>query len=180
MYSQPRFSNLRIRTNNGLQISSGARILEGTPASVTKAATKKLQELKVNIKLETKISGSATRPDGKTELTLSDGQKITTDLYLPTVGLLPNSSYIPQALLNANGFVVVDEFLRAKGTTDVWAVGDISSVLRPQFVNTEKQSVHVAKNIGLLMKGKPLAKFPVDEKGMFKNHLKRTPLLILK
>lgn len=63
-----------------------------------------------------------------------------------------------------NGFVVVDAFLRAKGTTDVWAVGDISSVLRPQFVNTEKQSIHVAKNIGLLMKGKELVPFPVDEK----------------
>jgi apoptosis-inducing factor 2 len=121
----------------------------------------------VAVKVETKIVGSATRPDGKTELTLSDGQKITTDLYLPTVGLLPNSSYIPQNLLNANGFVVVDEFLRAKGTTDVWAVGDVSSVLRPQYVNTEKQSVHVAKNIGLLMKGKELVRFPVDEKRMF-------------
>jgi len=77
--------------------------------------------------------------------------------------------------------VVVDEFLRAKGTTDVWAVGDISSVLRPQFVNTEKQSVHVAKNIGLLMKGKPLVKFPVDEKGMFQESLlMRTSLLTLK
>ncbi len=155
-----------------MQISSGACILEDTPAGVTKAATKKLQELKVTIKLETKIQGTATRTDGKTEITLSDGEKIVTDLYIPAVGVTPNSSYIPQALLNANGFVVVDEFLRAKGTTDVWAVGDISSVLKPQYVNTEKQAVHVAKNIGLLMQDKPLVKFPMGEKGMFQNLMK--------
>jgi NADH dehydrogenase FAD-containing subunit len=149
------------------KISSGAQILEGTPASVSKAATKKLQELKVTIKLETKILGDAKMPDGRTELSLSDGQKVVTDLYLPTVGLVPNSSYIPHNLLNANGFVIVDEFLRAKGRTDVWAVGDISSVQRPQFVNADKQSIHVTKNIGLLMKGKELVRYPTDGGGTF-------------
>lgn len=119
------------------------------------------------MKLETKILGSAKMPDGRTELSLSDGQKIVTDLYIPTTGLTPNSSYIPHNLLNANGFVIVDEFLRAKGTTDVWAVGDISSVQKPQFINTDKQSVHVAKSIGLQMQGKALARYPTDEKRTF-------------
>ena len=103
-------------------------------------------------------------PDGQTELTLSDGQKIVTDLYLPTVGIIPNSSYVPQNLLNGNGFVLVDPFLRVKGTTDIWAVGDISSVQRPQYLHTEKQSVHVTKNIGLLMKGKELARYSTDKR----------------
>lgn len=126
-----------------------------------------MRELKVAIKLETKILGDAKMPGGRTELTLSDGQKIVTDLYLPTTGLIPNSSYVPHNLLNANGFVVVDEFLRVKGTTDVWAVGDVSSVQRPQFVNTDKQSVHVVKNIGLMMKGKELVRYSTDGGGMF-------------
>jgi NADH dehydrogenase FAD-containing subunit len=142
-------------------------VLEGTPASVSRFAAKKLHELKVTVKLETKILGEAKMPDGRTELTLSDGQKIVTDLYLPTVGVSPNSSYVPHNLLNANGFVIVDEFLRVKGTKDVWAVGDISSIQKPQFVNTHKQSVHLAKNIGLLMKGKDLVRYVVDPKGVF-------------
>ena len=106
-------------------------------------------------------------PDGRTELTLSDGQKIVTDLYIPTTGLTPNSSYVPQNLLNANGFVVVDEFLRVKGAADVWAVGDVSSAQRPQYINTQKQAAHVAKNIGLLMKGKELVRYSTDGGGMF-------------
>jgi len=157
--------------NGGLskvtQISSGATILEGTPESVSKTAIKQLQTLKVTIKLETKILGSAKMPDGRTELTLSDGQKITTDLYIPTVGVVPNSSYVPSNLLNSKGFVVVDEFLQVKGVKDVWAVGDISAVQRPQYVNTDKQSAHVAKNIGLLMQGRELAAYKVAEKGTF-------------
>lgn len=105
--------------------------------------------------------------DGRTELTLSDGQKITTDLYIPTVGVVPNSAYVPPNLLNSKGFVVVDDFLQVKGVKDVWAVGDISAVQRPQYVNMDKQSAHVAKNIGLLMQGRELAVYKPAEKGTF-------------
>lgn len=112
-------------------IASGDHILEGTPTSVTKAATKLLRAVNVNLKLSTKVVGDAKLPDGRTELTLSSGEMITTDLYLPTMGLVPNSSYVPAKFLNSNGFVVVDEYLRVKGATDVWAAGDISSVQRP-------------------------------------------------
>jgi len=36
-------------------------------------------------------------------------------------------------------------------------------------VNTEKQSIHVAKNIALVLKGAQPLKYKVDEKGMFKS-----------
>ncbi|KAK6587194.1 hypothetical protein PZA11_000484 [Diplocarpon coronariae] len=145
-------------------ISSGATVLAGTPASVSKTASAQLKKLNVTIKTSTKISGSATTADGKTELTLSDGTKMTTDLYLPTAGLIPNSSYIPATLLNQNGNVVVDEFLHVQGTTDIWAVGDVSAVQRAQFMLTDAQSTHVAKNIGLGHKGKPLLPYKVSDK----------------
>lgn len=147
-------------------IASGATILEGTPASVSKTATKQLQAVKVNIKLSTKIRGSAKTPDGREELTLSDGSKMKTDLYIPTMGLVPNSTYIPAKLLNSSGFVNVDEYLRVKDVEDVWAVGDVSAVERPQYVNTEKQSVHVAKNITLLLSNKQPVIYKVDPKHM--------------
>ncbi|KAH9219081.1 hypothetical protein DL95DRAFT_405363 [Leptodontidium sp. 2 PMI_412] len=145
-------------------ISSGAEVLAGTPASVSKTAAKQLKALNVTIIHSTKILGSATTPDGRTELTLSDGQKITADLYLPTTGVIPNSSYVPHEFLNQNGYVVVDEFLQVKGTKNVWAVGDISAIQRPQFVLTAKQAEHVAKNIGLLVQQKPLVPYKKDEK----------------
>ncbi len=113
----------------------------------------------MEIKLKTKIDSYQVLPSGQTELTLSSGEKLLTDLYLPTIGLVPNSSYVPDKLKNADGYVLVDEFLHAQGTTDVWVVGDVSSVQRAQYVNTEKQATHVAKNIGLVFSGKPAVKY---------------------
>ncbi|APA09932.1 hypothetical protein SS1G_05812 [Sclerotinia sclerotiorum 1980 UF-70] len=147
-------------------IASGPTVLEGTPPSVSKTATKQLQSLQVDIMVSTKVSGSAKTPDGKYELTFSNGKKITTDLYIPSMGLVPNSSYIPEKYLNPAGYAIVDEFLRLKGTEDVWVVGDVSAVERPQYVNTEKQSVHVAKNIGLGLKNSQPVGYKVAEKNM--------------
>ncbi|KAM3086484.1 hypothetical protein ACMFMG_000615 [Clarireedia jacksonii] len=145
-------------------ISSQATILDGTPPSVSKTATKQLQNLSVTIKTSTKVSGSAKTPDGQYELTLSDGSKMTTDMYIPTMGIVPNSSYIPEQYLNPGGYVIVDEYLRVKGTTDVWAAGDISAVERAQYGHMDKQSAHVAKNLGLLLKGGELVKYKPDPK----------------
>ncbi|QSZ29505.1 hypothetical protein DSL72_004019 [Monilinia vaccinii-corymbosi] len=147
-------------------IASGPTVLEGTPASVSKTATKQLQNLQVNIKVSTKVSGSAMTPEGKYEITLSNGEKIITDLYIPTMGVLPNSSYIPENYLNPAGFATVDHFLRLKGTTDIWVVGDVSAVERPQYVNAEKQSVHVSKNIGLALKKLEQISYKAGERDM--------------
>ncbi|PQE28020.1 amid-like mitochondrial oxidoreductase protein [Rutstroemia sp. NJR-2017a WRK4] len=147
-------------------ISSHATVLDGTPASVSKTATKQLQNLSVTIKTSTKVSGSAQTPDGRWELTLSDGSKMTTDLYIPTMGIVPNSSFVPEKYLNPAGFVIVDEFLRVKGTTDVYAAGDISAVERAQYGHMDKQSAHVAKNLGLVLKGAEQVKYKPDPKDM--------------
>jgi len=83
--------NSSLVTNSHSQIASGPVVLEGTPASLSKTATKQLGNLQVKIKTSTKVSGTAKTPDGKTEITLSNGEKIITDLYIPTMGLTPNS-----------------------------------------------------------------------------------------
>jgi apoptosis-inducing factor 2 len=82
----------------------------------------------VNIKLRTTITSSPQLPNGQQELTLSSGDKLTTDLYIPAFGLIPNSSYIPAKFLNPNGFVKVDEYLKVKGEGDVWAIGNLCDV----------------------------------------------------
>jgi alkyl hydroperoxide reductase subunit AhpF len=61
---------------------------------------------------------------------------MTVDLYLPTIGLLPNTEYVPKELLNEKGDVMVDQFLRVKSVSDVWAAGDIVDCQPGQFVYT--------------------------------------------
>jgi NADH dehydrogenase FAD-containing subunit len=118
---------------------------------VSKTATKDLQNLKVDIKLQTKAMGSAQMPNGRQELTLSGGEKLITDMYIPTFGLIPNSSYIPTKFLHANGSVTVDEYLEFKGAGAVWAIGDVSDVEQSQFISCDRQSAYLAKNITFIL-----------------------------
>ncbi len=75
-------------------------------------------------------------------------------MYVPTFGLIPNSSYVPASHLNANGSVMVDEFLRVKGAKDVWAIGDVSDVESWQFITCDRQSTHLAKNMISMLNNK--------------------------
>jgi NADH dehydrogenase FAD-containing subunit len=136
------------------QLASGPTILDAAIPSVQKTATQLLQNLHVEIKLNTKIDSSVQAGDGRQTLSLSGGNTLTTDLYIPTFGVIPNSSYIPEKYLNANGFVVVDDYLKVKGLENVWAIGDISSHEPPQFLCADKQAGHLAKNILLILSNK--------------------------
>lgn len=124
------------------------------PVNISQGAEKELQKLNVNFIKGVKITDSKPTADGKTELLLDNGQTKTVDLYLPTVGLLPNSGYIPKTLLDDKGYVIVDEYLRVKGAEGVWAVGDISNIDPSQFVYLQKQIPAITKNLDLVLKGK--------------------------
>jgi pyruvate/2-oxoglutarate dehydrogenase complex dihydrolipoamide dehydrogenase (E3) component len=113
-----------------------------------------------------KIQNSKTTAEGKIELTLSNGETKIVDLYLHTVGVLPNSEFIPQELLSEKGHVRVDGFLKISEAGDVWAAGNIVDTELSQVVYAEKQATWLAKNLDLVLKGKkPLAsKYGGDRK----------------
>lgn len=93
----------------------------------------------VQVKKSSRVDGSRTLPDGKTEVMLADGSKIVTDLYLPTMGLRPNTEFVDQKHLNEHNYVEVDEFYRVKNAENVWACGDVVSKPRAGFMITDKQ-----------------------------------------
>jgi hypothetical protein len=131
---------------------------DGLILSASKAAEKELKRMHVTVTKGVKITDSATTAEGKTELSLDNGQKKVVDLYLPTTGNYPNSEYIPKALLDDKGHAVVDGYLRVKSADAVWAVGDISNADPSQIVYLMKQIPAVSKNIDLVLKGKqPIA-----------------------
>jgi NADH dehydrogenase FAD-containing subunit len=121
---------------------------------VQKAAMIGLTNLGVEIKLSTKVISTSSTSTGQIEVVYSDGSRVLTDLYVPTFGVVPNSSYIPQKLLTANGFAIVDEYLKVKGVNDIWAVGDIADVEWAQWIYMNNQGTHVAKNVVAILKGK--------------------------
>ncbi len=127
---------------------------------------KALLDLEVDVKLGTKVTTSRELPDQRQELSLSDGDIIETDLYIPTFGLIPNSSYMPAQYLNAKGFVMVDESLKVKGANDIWAIGDVSDVEAAQFISCDRQSVYLAKALASVLSNKTVLPYKVASSRM--------------
>ncbi|KAI1379555.1 FAD/NAD(P)-binding domain-containing protein [Hypoxylon crocopeplum] len=146
-----------------LLLSGDAEVLGGD--SLASNATAELKKLGVKIRKSARVDGARELPDGKIEVRLQSGETIMTDLYLPTMGMAPNTEYLPANMLTDRGFVDIDEFYRAKGAKDVWAAGDIVWKPRGSFVLSDKQAAGVAKNIDLVLKGKapvPVKTLPMD------------------
>jgi NADH dehydrogenase FAD-containing subunit len=124
-----------------------------------------LKKLRVSVRLSARVASTNTLPDGKTEVVLQNGETMVTDLYLPTMGMTPNTEFLPATLLTDKKFVDIDEFYRVKGADNVWAAGDVVWKPRGSFVLTDKQAAGVAKNIDAVLNGKsptPVKTLPVD------------------
>lgn len=144
-------------------ITAGAELLAGSvPTNIAQVAEKQLVKLHIKVIKGTQVTSTTTTAEGKTELTLSDGSKKTVDLYLPTVGIVPNSEYIPKTLLNEKGEVIVDDFLRVKNVENVWAAGDIINLEPSQVMYAEKQAAALVKNLDLKVKGKEPVAYKKD------------------
>lgn len=136
-------------------VTAGKELLvDSMPTNIAQGAENTIKKMHVNVVKNVKILDSTPTADGKTELSLDNGEKKIVDLYLPTVGVIPNTEYVPTDLLDGKGQVVVDEFLRVKGAEDVWAAGDLTSLDFAQIIYAEKQATAVAKNLDLVLKGK--------------------------
>ncbi len=119
-------------------------------------------------------------PDGRQELTLSDGKTIMADMYIPSFGVKPNSSYLPAKYLDGNGFVAVDEYFQVRGAEEaVWAIGDISSYEPPQLIYSSRQSTHLAKNVVRLLSCKPQVAYKPDPNRKLSIHHWPLPLLLV-
>lgn len=116
----------------------------------------------VNVRLRTRINSTKVLSTSQTEISLSNGEKLLCDLYLPTVGTIPNSDYIPKELLDGQNFVKVDQYLRVHGAEDVWAAGDIIDAQPSQYVYADKQALALAKNLDLVLRSKNPVVYKTD------------------
>ncbi|OLN84948.1 Apoptosis-inducing factor 2-like protein 2 [Colletotrichum chlorophyti] len=137
--------------------------------SVRRAALKELNALKVKTISNTKITGVITETDGKTtlELTAKDGKKTTlrVDAYVPTIGAVPNTSFLPTDMLDPNGYVKQDTDLRVPGHGNVFVVGDAGNLEDGYGRLADLQTQHIVKSIQAHFTGAPKpAAYVVDPK----------------
>ncbi|PVH98398.1 FAD/NAD(P)-binding domain-containing protein [Periconia macrospinosa] len=130
------FSTPPRKVNITLITASNQLIPQLRPA-IGKSAEATLKNLGVEVRYNTRVTDTRQGDKGQTTLTLSKGEKIETDLYLPLHGVFPNSSYLPKELLNSSGYVVTNSAtLRVDAAGPrVYALGDISSVSRNKIAD---------------------------------------------
>ncbi|KAL8358324.1 hypothetical protein RB598_002877 [Gaeumannomyces tritici] len=127
---------------------------------VRAAALAELERLKVKVLVSRRVTSAKEAEDGTGVVTLEiankaggggggggDPETLTTDLYMPTFGVVFNTAFVPADLLDAAGRVRTTSRLRAEGHDDVYALGDAASLQPPNAMHIEPQVAYVAKDL---------------------------------
>ncbi|KAL8392843.1 hypothetical protein RB595_002867 [Gaeumannomyces hyphopodioides] len=145
--------------------------------SVRAAALAELERLKVKVLTGRRVASAKEAEDGSGAVTLEvaskaggDPETLTADLYMPTFGVVFNTSFVPADLLDAAGRVKTTTRLRAEGHDDVYALGDAASLQPPNALHIDPQVAYVAKDLQarlLTPDAAPAAEFKPSETVMF-------------
>ncbi|KAJ5833418.1 hypothetical protein N7474_001729 [Penicillium riverlandense] len=125
-------------------VTSGSQILPLLRPSIAQKAENYLARVGVTVIKNTKVTDVAPRDAGTANalttnatVTLADGKPIKADIYIPATGTTPNTAFVDQSLLEADGRVQTNiSTLRVeKAGPRVYAIGDASSYARPAVHN---------------------------------------------
>lgn len=136
--------------------------------SVQKQARTELERLNVRLIANTKVTGTTTDPEtGATtlELTANDGKvtSLTTDVYIPSMGVKPNSSFAPPEMLDRAGQIKQTISLQAQGHPDIYIAGDVGSLESSNYMMATAQAHHLCIHLPpFLSGGTPIPDYKLD------------------
>ena len=137
--------------------------------SVRKQVKTGLEKLNVKVLASTTITNVAVSgKDTILELRHTDGtaKTLTTQAYIPTMGLTPNTSFIPQDMLDSRGFVKQTTHLRAEAHSDVFVIGDAGSLEGSTAAAADAQGRYLIQALPLHLDGKEIPEYKVATKDM--------------
>ncbi|OQE23778.1 hypothetical protein PENSTE_c008G06912 [Penicillium steckii] len=138
-------------------VSATDRVLPMLKPSASSSATSLLKKKQVKVITSTRVEGVEASGEGASKtwtVSLSNGEKISADLYLPTTGSLPNNSFIPKQFLDEDGWVKVDKELRVPSAEGIYAVGDITNNSMRLAFKTGEQAKIAGNNLKADIAGK--------------------------
>lgn len=109
-------------------ITSSSKLLPTLRPAIASGAEAKLRALGVSVLYNERVVDSQ-ETEGRTTVTLSKGNKLETDLYIPAHGVLPNSSFLPAHLLDEKNYLLTNpQTLRVDAAGQrVYSIGDVAS-----------------------------------------------------
>lgn len=124
------FSNA-VRRFNITLITATDRLLTALRPAISQVTERKLKALVVEAVLNTRVVSAEEGRLGRITVTLTNGETLEADLYVPAYGVEPNSSWLPNAFLDERNYLVTDDTLRVEGAgSKVYAIGDVGSYSR--------------------------------------------------
>jgi len=131
---------------------------------------KYLQEMGINVLLNSKV-----KDYDNSKIYLEDGTEFQTDTVIWTAGVKCNPiEGLSKEFITGGNRIVVNEYNQIKGLENVFAVGDIAAKLDEQNPKglpmlaqvAIQQAKHLAKNLKMTIKGKPMQPFEYNDKGV--------------
>ncbi|KAK7342053.1 hypothetical protein VNO80_24995 [Phaseolus coccineus] len=138
-------------------VHKGTRLLEYIGQKASSKTLKWLTSKKVDVKLEQSVDVRSSSEENTTYET-SNGETVEADAHFLCIGKPLGSAWLRETLLkddlDADGRIKVDENLRVKGRSNIFAIGDITDLQEiKQGVYASGHAQLVAKNLKLLIEG---------------------------
>ncbi|KAF4445019.1 Apoptosis-inducing factor 2 [Fusarium acutatum] len=135
-------------------VISGEQPLKGALDSVRASISRDLKTLGVKLIYNARVTEAKKSERGQgTEVHLSNGSTLTTDLYLPLYGIKLNTSFVPSPFLDSDGNIKLDENMRVAGTKNIWGIGDVGNIDPKQLTITDNQIIHLATALDATLTG---------------------------
>ena len=130
-------------------VAGGTKLLPILRESLSQKAQKQLEKNGVSVRYGVKVQNSKVTSDGKTEVILENGETLSADVYIPAVGVTPNTEFLPTVLKGTNGYIKTNPHtLRVdEAGTRVYAVGDVAGVDKGGVLNFFNSFPVAAANI---------------------------------
>ncbi|KAH7406337.1 hypothetical protein DE146DRAFT_651371 [Phaeosphaeria sp. MPI-PUGE-AT-0046c] len=126
-------------------VTSGERILPSLRPVIAETAEKYLSDLGVKVLTGTKVISAEPENAGRdvgaittsAVVSLSSGEELEADIYIPATGTQPNTAFLAKELLEGDGRVKTNaKTLRLEAAGErIYAIGDCSSAFRPAVHN---------------------------------------------
>ena len=113
-------------------ITADKQLLPSLRPALGKKAERKLKGLGIDVIYNSRVTNNSTTKDGRTTVTLSNGDVLEADYFVPAYGVSPNSAWLPKSLLNERNYLITNaETLRVdEAGPRVYALGDITAYSR--------------------------------------------------
>ncbi|KFY08360.1 hypothetical protein V492_06302 [Pseudogymnoascus sp. VKM F-4246] len=131
-------------------LSGSDRLLPRLVPGNSSSAESRLNALGVKTVHKTRVRSASENANGSTTVVFSDGTTQTVDVYIDATGGKPNTSFLPPAWLNSNGYVITDggKTLRTP-TAGVYALGDVADYSNSSLIYALSSILPVTTSIGI-------------------------------